>query len=177
MADPQSTVQAVLDTLGAGGEEIGLQVTAYHHGELVVDAWTGTADLASGKPVDPGTLFTVYSTSKGIAAAAVHILTERGKLDYDDPIARHWPEFGRQGKDGVLVRHALCHTAGLPKLPPGTTDDDVIDWVAMCERVAGLTPLWPPGELLAYHSLTYGWIVGGVAERADGRPFPRIVAE
>jgi CubicO group peptidase (beta-lactamase class C family) len=131
----------------------------------------------SGKPVDPGTLFTVYSTSKGIAATAVHILAEQGKITYHDSIARHWPEFGRQGKNGVLVRHALSHTAGLPKLPPGTTDDDVTDWVAMCQRVAVLAPLWPPGQQLAYHALTYGWIVGGVAERADGRPFPRIVAD
>ena len=177
MGDPQSTVQAVLDSLVASGEEFGLQVTAYHHGAMVVDAWAGAADPASGRPVEPGTLFTVYSTSKGIAATAIHVLAERGTLDYDDPIARHWPEFARNGKDGVLIRHALSHTAGLPKLPPGTTQDDVTDWVAMCERVADLAPLWPPGQQLAYHSLTYGWIVGGVAERADGRSFATIVAE
>jgi CubicO group peptidase (beta-lactamase class C family) len=135
------------------------------------------ADVATGTPVTPDTLFTVYSVSKGITATAIHILAEQGKLDYDDPIAKHWPEFATSGKAGTLVRHALSHLAGIPQMPPGTTDDDVLDWSGMCDRIAALTPLWPSGETLCYHALTYGWILGGVAERADGRPFARIVAE
>jgi CubicO group peptidase (beta-lactamase class C family) len=177
MADPQTTIQAMLDELVASGEEHGLQIAVYHRGELVIDAWAGTADPATGTPVTPDTLFTVYSVSKGITATVLHILAEQGKIGYDDPIAKHWPEFGRNSKDGVLVRHALSHLAGIPQMPPGTTNDDVIDWAGMCDRVAALTPLWGPGETLCYHALTYGWILGGVAERADGRRFTRIVED
>jgi len=177
MADPQATIQAMLDDLVASGEEIGLQVAVYHHGELVVDAWAGVADAALGTPVTPDTLFTVYSVSKGITATALHILAEQRKIGYDDPIAKHWPEFGQNGKEGILVRHALSHVSGIPQMPPGTTFDDVIDWSAMCDRIAALTPLWSSGEIPCYHALTYGWILGGVAERADGRPFARIVEE
>ena len=177
MADPQATIQALLDDLVASGEERGLQVAVYHRGDLVVDAWAGIADAATGTPVTPETLFTVYSVSKGITATALHILAEQGKIAYDDPIAKHWPEFATNGKADILVRHALSHVAGVPQVPSGTTFDDVLEWSAMCDRVAALTPLWPAGETLCYHALTYGWILGGVAERADGRPFPRIVAE
>jgi CubicO group peptidase (beta-lactamase class C family) len=177
MADPQATIQALLDDLVASGEERGLQVAVYHRGDLVVDAWAGMADAATDTSVTPDTLFTVYSVSKGITATAIHILAEQGKLAYDDPIAKHWPEFATSGKAGTLVRHALSHLAGVPQLPPGTTGDDVLDWSAMCDRIAALTPLWPPGETLCYHALTYGWILGGLAERADGRPFARIVEE
>ncbi|MEA2526418.1 MAG: hypothetical protein QOF73_3645 [Thermomicrobiales bacterium] len=177
MSEPQTTIQAILDELVASGEEHGLQVTVYHHGELVVDAWAGVADPASGTPVTPDTLFTVYSVSKGIAATALHILAERGTIAYDDPIAKYWPEFAQNGKEGVLVRHALTHLAGLPQLPPGASHDDVIDWSGMCERIAAQAPLWEPGSTLCYHALTYGWIVGGVLERADGRPFTRIVED
>jgi CubicO group peptidase (beta-lactamase class C family) len=37
--------------------------------------------------------------------------------------------------------------------------------------------LWAPGSTLCYHALTYGWVVGGLVERVDGRPFARFVAE
>lgn len=177
MADPQSTIQAMLDEYVASGQEIGLQLAVYHHGELVVDAVAGVADKESGKPVTPDTLFTVYSVSKGIAATALHVLAEQGKIGYDDPIAKHWPEFAQNGKDGALVRHALSHRTGIPQLPPGADADNVADWAGMCDRVAAQEPLWPAGETLCYHALTYGWVVGGVAERADGRPFARIVQE
>jgi CubicO group peptidase (beta-lactamase class C family) len=135
------------------------------------------ADAATDTAVTPDTLFTVYSVSKGITATAIHILAEQGKLTYDDPIAKHWPEFATSRKAGILVRHALSHLAGLPQLPPGTTVDDVLDWSAMCDRIAALTPFAVPGETLCYRALTYGWILGGLAERADGRPFARIVEE
>ncbi|HEY7034874.1 MAG TPA: serine hydrolase domain-containing protein [Thermomicrobiales bacterium] len=177
MSDPQTTIQAMLDELVASGEERGLQVAVYHQGTLVVDAWAGIADPASGAPVTPDTLFTVYSVSKGITATVLHVLAEQGKIGYDDPIAKHWPEFAQNGKGETLVRHALSHLSGIPQMPPGTSFDDVLDWSGMCDRVAALTPLWPAGETLCYHALTYGWIVGGVAERADGRPFTRIFAE
>ena len=175
--DVQTTTQRLLDDLVDSGAERGLQVAAYHHGELVVDAWAGIADPSAGTPVGHDTLFTVYSVSKGITATAVHILAERGTLTYDDPIARHWPEFAQQGKAGILIRHALTHTAGLPQMPPRFDTYDVTDWPRMCDRIAGLPPLFPAGETPVYHALTYGWIVGGVTERADGRPFGRIVAE
>ena len=146
MADPQATIQALLDDLIASDEERGLQVAVYHRGDLVVDAWAGLADAATGTPVTPETLFTVYSVSKGITATALHILAEQGKLAYDDPIAKHWPEFATNGKADILVRHALSHVSGIPQVPPGTTFDDVLDWSGMCERIAALTPLWPAGD-------------------------------
>jgi CubicO group peptidase (beta-lactamase class C family) len=177
MPEPQTAIQALLNELVASGEERGLQVAVYHHGRLVVDAWAGVADPASGRAVGPDTLFTVYSVSKGITATALHVLAERGTIAYDDPIATHWPEFAQNGKEGVLVRHALSHLSGLPQMPSGTSFDDVLDWSGMCARVAAMTPLWGPGDTLCYHALTYGWILGGVAERADGRAFTRIVEE
>jgi CubicO group peptidase (beta-lactamase class C family) len=177
MADPQTTIQTMLDEYVASGEETGLQVAVYHHGDLVVDAWAGVADPASDAPVTPDTLFTVYSVSKGVTATVLHILADQGKIGYDEPIAKHWPEFSQHGKERTLVRHALSHLSGIPRMPPGASHGDVLDWAGMCDRVAALKPLWPAGETLCYHALTYGWIVGGVAERADGRPFTRIFEE
>ncbi|MFP3548096.1 serine hydrolase domain-containing protein, partial [Rhizobium sp. SIMBA_035] len=69
----------------AGGE-IGVQEAAYLNGELVVDAWSGVADPATGRRVDGETLFNVYSVTKAVPATALHMLADRGHIDYDAPV-------------------------------------------------------------------------------------------
>ncbi len=173
MTDAQRTVQRLLDDLVASGAERGLQAAAYLNGELVVDAWAGVTDPASDLPVDGDTLFTVFSCSKGVTATVIHLLAERGLLGYDDLIATYWPEFAANGKEGVTVRHALTHTAGIPQMPP---HPNMADWDGMCRGIAALTPQWEPGTQSGYHALTFGWILGELARRVDGRPIEQIVA-
>ena len=174
MTDVQNAVQTVLDDLVASGAEQGLQVAAYLDGECVVDAWAGVADPSTNRPVDGDTLFTIFSCGKGVTATAMHLLAERGLFDYDDPIATYWPEFAANGKAGITVRHALTHTAGLAEMPPGAR---MTDWEGMCTAIAAMAPQWEPGTQSGYHALTFGWILGELARRVDGRPFERIVAE
>lgn len=174
MTDVQTAVQTALDDLVSSGIEGGLQAAAYLDGNLVADAWAGVADPATGRMVDGDTLFTIFSCGKGVTATAMHLLAERGLIDYDDRIATYWPEFGAHGKEGITIRHALTHTAGIPQMPP---HPDMTDWEAMCRGIADLTPQWEPGTQSGYHALTFGWILGEVARRVDGRPFEQIVAE
>ncbi len=177
MADINERVTAALEELIASGVESGLQVAAYHHGELVVDTWAGLADVESGRPVDGGTLFTSFSCTKGVTATAVHILVERGVISYDEPIAAHWPEFARRGKQHATIRHALTHRVGVPHMPDGVTPESMSDWDGMCEAIAALEPLWEPGARTGYHAYTFGWILGEVIRRADGRPINQFVQE
>jgi CubicO group peptidase (beta-lactamase class C family) len=177
VTEPQRRVQALLDQLIDSGAEIGLQVAAYHDGKQVVDAWAGLADVASSRPVDGDSLFTVFSCSKAITATAVHILTERGQVDYDTPVAAYWPEFGAQGKQQVTVRQVLNHTAGIPQLPAGTRPQDLCDWSTICRGLAAERLLWEPGTRMGYHARTYGYILGEVIQRVSGRPFPQVVRE
>ena len=60
------------------------------------------------------TIANVWSVTKTMTALCALILADRGELDLSAPVARYWPEFAAAGKDGVLVRHLLAHTAGLP---------------------------------------------------------------
>ena len=170
-------VQQLLDRLVASGQSSGVQVAAYLDGKLVVDAWAGEADPTTGRMVDGETLFPVFSTSKGLAATAVHRLVERGVLAYDDPIARYWPEFAANGKSGITLRQALNHTAGMPQMPELGTMADTCDWNGMCRAIAAMPPIVEPGSRTIYHAITYGWIIGETASRADGRSFPQILDE
>ena len=156
MTDLNARVKEALEALIASGAESGLQVAAWHRGEQVVDAWAGLADAETGRPVDGDTLFTSFSCTKGVTATAIHLLVERGALAYDEPVAAHWPEFARRGKQGVTIRHALTHRAGTPQMPEGVTPALMADWEYMCGAIAALEPLWEPGARTGYHAYTFG---------------------
>jgi len=175
--DIGSRIQAFLDEQVATGPEVGLQVAAYHRGELVVDAWSGVADVATGRPIEGDTVFVTFSVSKGVTATIVHLLAERGQLDYDAPIARVWPAFAKHGKERITIRQALTHSAGLAHLPLDLRPDEVIDWARMCAIMEEATPAWKPGTKTGYHALTFGWILGEIVRRVDGRPIERVLAE
>ena len=177
MTDPNGKVQNVLESLVHDRGEIGVQVAAYLDGNQVIDAWAGLADEVSRRPVDGDTLFTSFSISKGIAATCIHILADRGRIDYDAPIADYWPEFAARGKAHATIRHALTHRAGIPQDPPGFDIAMMCDWGAVCQAVAGMEPLWEPGSRIHYHALTYGWILGEVVRRVDGRSVQRFLQE
>jgi CubicO group peptidase (beta-lactamase class C family) len=175
-ANPPS-VQALLDDLVERGPEVGLQVAAYLDGTLVVDAWAGLADEASRRLVDDDTLFNVSSTGKGVAATCLHMLVDRGAVAYTAPVATYWPEFAAHGKSGVTVAHVLSHRSGIPQTPAGYGPEMLIDWDRMCAGIAQLEPMFEPGTKTAYQAVTFGFMVGEIIRRVDGRPIGRFVQE
>lgn len=168
-------VQQLLDDLVASGEEIGAQAAAFLDGELVIDAWAGTADTATGTPVDGDTLFHSYSTGKGMAAAVVARLVDRGLVDYDAPVAHYWPEFGVRGKEHTTVSHVLCHTAGLPYVRPDLSPEELLDTPAMVAWLADQEPAWEPGTTIGYQGWTYGFLVAEIVRRVAGRTIDEIL--
>jgi CubicO group peptidase (beta-lactamase class C family) len=172
-------VRQAIDEVITQGREIGVQVAAYHRGQLVIDTWGGLADPASGRAVDGDTLFNVYSVTKAVAATAVHMLVDRGLLGYDDPVSRHWPEYGAHGKQRTTVRDVLTHRAGIPQMPEGVTPERMVDWDWMTRAIADLTPLAEPGTKTLYLSMTFGWILGELVRRVDPaqRSLGRFVRE
>ena len=171
--DANKIVQEAVDASIRVGGEIGVQVAAYLNGEMVVDAWGGLADETTGRKVDGDTLFPVFSVTKAVTATALHMQAERGLIDYEKPIAHYWPEFAAQGKDKATVRDALTHRTGLPMMPEGVTPELMCNWEWMVDRLANMKPIFAPGTTSAYHSYTFGWIIGECVRRTDPqhRPF------
>ena len=171
-------VRAALETLVRDTDEIGLQVAAYLDGKLVIDAWAGMADPATGRPVDGDTLFMLSSTTKGVTATCLHLCVEKHELSYDMPIVKVWPEFGAHGKENATLRMALAHQTGVPQTPVGYTPEVWLpDWDRMCRGIADLTPMFPIGERTAYHSLNFGHINGEILRRVDGRTITQFLQE
>jgi CubicO group peptidase (beta-lactamase class C family) len=174
-----AAVEELVQATVASGRERGLQVAVAIDDEIVFEAWAGVADSRTGAPVTPSTLFPIFSATKGIVATAIHLLAERGRLDYDRPITAYWPEFAAGGKAAATVRHALLHQVGIPQMPPGTSVEQMCDWEHMTQAVAALPVLWEPGTRMGYHAYTYGWILGELIRRTDpgGRSVGRFVRE
>jgi CubicO group peptidase (beta-lactamase class C family) len=159
--------------------EIGVQVAAYVNGELVADVWGGLADETTRRKVDGDTLFPVFSVTKAVTAAALHMQAEHGLINYDQPISRYWPEFGAKGKDKATIRDALTHRAGIPLMPAAVTPEQMCDWEWMVDQLARMEPVFEPGTTSAYHSYTFGWIIAECVRNTDQkrRPFARFVQE
>lgn len=168
--------EAFAENFAVRGEEGGAACVVVD-GVTVVDLWGGWADGARARRWGPDTLVNVFSVGKPLAALCLLRLAGEGRLDLDDPVARHWPEFAAAGKEAVTVRHVLAHRAGLPAVRPRLPAGAMFDWEGMCEALAAQPPWWDPGTVHGYHVNTFGFLVGELVRRIDGRSIGRMLRE
>jgi len=167
--DPQFT--PVRDAFAALWQqaEVGASLCIYLHDRKVVHLWGGFADLAQTRPWTPETLVNVYSTTKGIAALALAHLAGTGAFNYQDSVAKHWPEFATQGKGAITIGEVLSHQAGLCAFDRAITIADLYDFEAMVALLAGAKPAWEPGSKAGYHAVTWGFLAGALLRKITGK--------
>lgn len=114
--DPQSidaSVQRAMEVFNAPG----MAVSIVHEGELVHSAGYGDLGIESSQRVDDGTLYQIGSVSKAFTAAAIAVLADEGRLDWDDPVIDYLPEFRMYDAwvtREFTIRDLLTHRSGLP---------------------------------------------------------------
>ncbi|MFE4468212.1 serine hydrolase domain-containing protein [Leifsonia sp. NPDC056824] len=158
----------VLDLVDSRGGASWL--TVVRGGEVVLDRRVGC---------DRDALFYTFSVSKPFVALAVHLLAERGMLRLDDPVAAHWPAYARGGKSDITIRHVLTHRAGVP-YSTGTLLGDTVRMTDPRRSVAAAEdarPRWAAGEVVGYHVLSFGFILGELVRRVSGTPAEQFIAE
>jgi CubicO group peptidase (beta-lactamase class C family) len=153
----------------------GASACVYHRGKVVLDLWGGARD-EWGTPWDESTLAPSFSTTKGVTSTLMHILVDRGLLEYDDPVAMYWPEFAQAGKEKITLRHVMSHQSGLYHLRQILDHaDQMLDWETVTSAIAAAEPVHPAGERSGYHGLSYGFIVGEIIQRVAKMPFSEAV--
>ncbi|MFE1197634.1 serine hydrolase domain-containing protein [Streptomyces olivaceoviridis] len=157
--------------------ERGAAVAVYRDGHRVVDLWAGTRDVDGTAPWQHGTAQIVRSATKGVAAAALLLLHQRGELDLDAPVGTYWPEYKAAGKERTRVRDLLAHRAGVPVLDRPLTPAEAADPALGAAAVAAQAPVWEPGTDHGYHAQTFGWLTGELLRRVTGRPVGEWIAE
>jgi CubicO group peptidase (beta-lactamase class C family) len=149
--------------------ELGGACCAYVRGEKVVDLWGGIRNKQTGAPWERDTMVGVHSASKGLAAMTLALAHSRGWLDYEERVARYWPEFAQQGKERITVRQLLAHQAGLFAFDEPVDRRVVADLDRLAVVLARQKPAWEPGTRQAYHALTLGFYEGELMRRVDPR--------
>jgi CubicO group peptidase (beta-lactamase class C family) len=161
-------VRDAVGTLIDSGQDVGCSACVVVEGEVVADVWGGWVDPEKTAPWERDTITNVWSTTKTMTALTALLLADRGDLDVDAPVARYWPEFAQAGKENVLVRHLMSHTAGLPGWDPPISLEELCDWDTSVSRLAAQAPWWEPGTASGYHALTQGQLIGEVVRRITG---------
>ena len=182
--DPRILARAVeiFRTQQASGAFPGGQLVVRRNGKLIVNEALGLArgyrstDQEAPLQVQPHTSFPAYSCGKPLAAIAVAMLEDRGRLDVQAPITEVFPEFGRNGKEKITTLDVLTHRSGilLPELVSH------LEWWGNREAVAkALVEAAPVLErgTLAYAPWEFGWILAEVVERVDGRRLADFVEQ
>ena len=180
----ESLWEAATD-LYRSGVHPALALCVRRNGEVVLDRAIG--HISGNGPDDdedtpkvattPETPYCVYSTSKAITAMVVHVLEERGALSIDDRVSDHIPGYARHGKEDITIAHVLAHRAGVAAMPRETFDlDRLMDREFILEAICDAKPNLKPGQMLAYHAVSGGFILGEVVRHATGSDIRRILA-
>ncbi len=148
-------------------------LAVYLDGQPVVDVWTGWSDRRGRQRWTADTGAMVFSATKGVASTVIHRLVDRGLIDYDAPVSEYWPEFGANGKAAITVRDMMQHRAGLAHLR-GVRRRDLLNHLVMEERLAA-APVGRNFGKPAYHALTYGWLLSGLARAVTGTGMRELI--
>jgi CubicO group peptidase (beta-lactamase class C family) len=186
-------VRAAFEENFARRLELGSQLVVYEKGEKIIDLYgyapeTETQKNNNGVGYDGDTLQCVFSSGKNMEAIAMAMLVDRGLVDYDDLVTKHWPEFGANGKDTITIADVMRHSGGVPFIIDPDSKNDTITITP--EDVFGVDSLeqkicaaerFPPSSSpeLCYHAHTRGWIVNGILRRTDpsGRSLARFIKD
>jgi CubicO group peptidase (beta-lactamase class C family) len=151
---------------------------------------TGTAETIAGQlhvgrqasndptPLRDDAIFLVASITKPFVGMAAMQLIERGKLTLADRVVDFIPQFGREGKYSVEIRHLLTHTSGLPDMLPDNLE--LRQRHATLERFVERTcdePLtFPAGRGVQYQSMGFA-ILGEIIARISGKTCAQFVRD
>jgi CubicO group peptidase (beta-lactamase class C family) len=181
----------------------GWLLTVSRHGRLVHVASYGARDVEAGLPVEPGTLWRIYSMTKPITSVAAMMLYEEGAFMLTDPVSASIPSFAdlrvyTAGSDlkmvtvpatePVRIWHLLTHTAGLTygfhRVHPVDaryrasgfewTTPPGMDLAQCCDAWASIPLLFQPGAEWNYSVATD--VLGRVVEVASGQALDEFLA-
>ena len=158
VVDPAfASVKDAFETNFSEDGERGASCCVIVDGRVVVDLWGGT--------FEQDTLCNAYSVGKPLVAVSVLQLVADRRIDLDAPARTYWPELVTP----ATVRECLSHQAGLCAIREPLSNDDLWSWDRMCAALASTVPWWEPGSgTHAYHTNTYGFLVGELARRLTG---------
>jgi len=194
--NPSNSASGRVDALFAPwskGDTPGAAVIIIQNGKVLLKKGYGLANLQTKAPITTDTAFRLASLTKQFTAMAVMMLAERGKLKYEDPLSKFFPEFPTYAEK-ITIRHLLNHLAGFPEyedlfIKSGKIDKDwprsastkpsafepsSKDALAILEQVK--SPDFGPGEKFRYSNSGYV-ILAQIVEKVSGQSFRQFLEQ
>lgn len=185
MNGPGMSVEAQADRIFAQFNSThtpGCAVGAEVNGRNVLMRGYGMANLETGTPITPNTIFESGSVAKQFTATGILLLMQDGKINLDDPVRKYVPELPEYPRP-LLVRHLLSHTSGLREWsnlvalagwPRGTrvhTQADLLEYVFAQKSLN-----YPVGDYYSYTNSGFA-LLPTIIERVSGMPFDKFEEE
>lgn len=179
-----SRVERVREVFGRllGAAHGGMSFSVYRQGEPLLRLHGGSFERRESPEDEPATpwdetsMAVMFSGTKGLVATLTALTVDRGELDVRAPVAHYWPEFAANGKERVTVAQILDHTVGLLYTDPEPAGG-MLDIPAHTAVLAEQRPLWEPGTRVAYHAVTWGYLVEELLLRITGRRAGELLRE
>jgi len=173
-SQPSEAFSEILLRGQAGFRLPSVSAAVYRGDETVWSEAIGVAEDGGPEPT-PDTQYRIGSITKTFTAAAIMLLRDEGKLELDDPLARHVPE-ARHGE--LTLRRLLAHSSGIQREPPGEvwetlafpSSDELLGRLGDAELVL------PAGERWHYSNLAYA-LLGEAVARIAGTSFAEFADE
>ena len=176
--DRQALMDRILQS-SLPADEPGAAVLVLEQGRVLLRQARGLADLESREPLRVEQLFRIGSMSKPFTALAVLQLMDQGKLNLQDTIGQHLPDYPAVGRDITLMQ-LLTHQAGLPDytvLPSFRAQREAVpNTAALLAHFQGEPLAFVPGERFGYSNSHYV-VLGAVIEKLSGLPYGRFMAQ
>jgi CubicO group peptidase (beta-lactamase class C family) len=180
-ADRFAAVAARMQDFVDKGEAAGVVTLIATRDRTLHRGAVGKTDLAKDRKMQTDDIFWIASMSKPITSVCIAILADDGKLSFDDPLAKHLPEFagamvsqnGETAKPAraPTLRDVMTHTSGIGEM----TNREPHLTLAETSRKLAQQPLrFQPGSRWAYSTAGID-VLGRVVEVASGMPFDQFL--
>jgi len=160
------------------GKVPGAAVIIIKDGKVLLSQGFGKRNVAENLDVTPRTLFPIGSSGKAFTAAAIAMLVEEGKLEWEKPVRHYLPSFKLHDQfatERLTVRDLLCHRCGLPRHEFLWYNSDLTR-KEMIERLAYLEPNADFRALYQYNNLMFA-TAGYLIECVTDQTWEEFVAE
>ena len=183
---------------GADDAEVAKQIESFLEKQVASDRFSGSVLVVKGDrpifkkayglasksyqvPNRPDTKFNLGSMNKMFTAVAIVQLAEQGKLNFSDPIIKHWPDFpNKTAAEKITIHHLLTHTSGLADYFGNEFMKSSRDRFRKIDDYLPLfanKPLeFEPGKRFRYSNAGF-MVLGGIVQRASGQDYFDYVRE
>jgi CubicO group peptidase (beta-lactamase class C family) len=152
----------------------GLSLVVLRDGQIVKASGFGMANVETGSPATPETVYKIASLSKAFIASAILLLMQEGKVRLDDHVNK-FLEGAPETWNQITIRHLLTHTSGLVRDPADYHPYEERPITAVIRDSYPLPLAFHPGDGWLYSNIGY-YLLAQLITKASGQPWNEFIA-